>query len=94
MKKLLLVLLMIVFSALNLCYSQNNDNYDDYDNYDNENDDGIEYIYDSTEIRQVQRFGFGLPDIGTTRGRLSTEEEFIFKTYIMDKLLKSNRILY
>jgi hypothetical protein len=92
MKKVLLIFLIIVFSALNLCYSQNNQidvNYDEV-----ENDDNIEYIYDSIEMKQVQRFGFGLPDIGTTRSRVSTDEEFIFKTYIMDKLLKSNRILY
>lgn len=92
MKKVLLIFLVIVLSALNLCYSQTDKNVED--NYELENNDEIEYIYDEVNMKQVQRFGFGLPEIGITRSRIPTEEEFIFKTYIMDKLLKSNRILY
>lgn len=92
MKKVLLILLIIVFSALSLCYAQDNRTDVNYDEV--ENDDNVEYIYDSIEMKQVQRFGYGLPEIGSTRSRISTDEEFIFKTYIMDKLLKSNRILY
>ncbi len=91
MKKLLLIGLIIVFSAVNLCYSQDTQSGDDFEY---ENDENVEYVWDVNEIKQVQRFGSGLPDIGSTRSRKLTSEEFIFKTYIMDKLLKSNRILY
>lgn len=93
MKKLLILVLIIVISGLSVSYAQNNQNNND-DTYEYENDDGIDYIYDSVEMKQVQRFGSGLPAIDITRSRMSSEEEFIFKTYIMEKLLKSNRILY
>ncbi len=92
MKKLLLILLMIVFSSINLCYSQDNQDNEDYQIY--ESNEEIEYITDEIVMQQVQRFGSGLPENEITRSRISTDEEFIFKTYIMEKLLKSNRILY
>ncbi len=90
MKRVLLILTFIVITTLNLCYAQANQ--DEALGLDIEGD--VETVYDAIEIKQVTRFGSGLPEIDITRSRLSTDEEFIFKTYIMDKLLKSNRVLY
>lgn len=92
MKKLLLIGIIIVFSSITLCYSQDNQTDENFNEY--ESTDEIEYITDSIVMKQIQRFGSGLPENEITRSRISTDDEFIFKTYIMDKLLKSNRILY
>ncbi len=90
MKKILLILAFIVITSLNLGFAQGNQ--DEANAVDIEGN--VETVYDAIEIKQVTRFGSGLPEIDITRSRLSTDEEFIFKTYIMDKLLKSNRVLY
>lgn len=92
MKKLLLMLIILIVTNFTLCYSQTRQNNDNDVLIEVEGD--VENIYDSIQMKQVTRFGSGLPAIDITRSRLSTDEEFIFKTYIMDKLLKSNRILY
>ncbi len=91
MKKVILILVIILVSAFNLCNAQTNQ---DDDAVYIEVEGNVETIYDSIEIKQVTRFASGLPDIDITRSRMSTDEEFIFKTYIMEKLLKSNRVLY
>jgi predicted small lipoprotein YifL len=44
--------------------------------------------------REITKYDTAFPDNNTTRNRQSTKDEYIFKTYILDKLLKSNRILY
>lgn len=54
----------------------------------------IDRVTDGGNFTQLDS---NLPENGVnsiTFDRIKTEEEFIFQTFIMDKLLKSNRILY
>ena len=84
-KKMILLILLMLCMGIIAIYGQEN------------NDVEIEYIYDVSDDAVVSRFDSSLPENGVNNVTLSdiqTEEEFIFKTFIMEKLLKSNRILY
>lgn len=90
MKRVSILIVLIMLLSLSLCYSQEDNSAElDYNIADNDR-----YIVDEITIVSPVRFGTGMPEHGVTRTRLATEEEYIFKTYIIDKLLKSNRILY
>lgn len=90
MKKMLILITIVILSSFSFCYSQEAQTKEnDFNYYDNDN-----YIVGSRKISGSVRFGTGMPDHSVTRTRVSTEDEYIFKTYIIDKLLKSNRILY
>lgn len=87
---MLIFIAIVMLSSFSLCYSQ-----DDRDKEQSYNfADSDRYIVDQITISSPVRFGTGMPERDVTRTRLSTAEEYIFKTYIIDKLLKSNRILY
>lgn len=90
MKRILILITLIVLLSLSLCYAQEGNSTEiDYNIAGNDR-----YIVDEITIMSPVRFGTGMPEHEVTRTRLATEEEYIFKTYIIDKLLKSNRILY
>ena len=96
MKSLKIIVAIVILSSFSLCYSQdvqepqatqdkNEGNYSDVE---------FAYIIEENNKNQVQSFGQDFPENSIYRRRIKTENEFIFKTYIMEKLLKSNRILY
>ncbi len=87
MKKSILILLLLTILAISFLNAQTTDN----DNEGNTNDG--RYIVQTSDD-DIIRFGLFFPDNDIVRDRTLTKDEYIFKTYFLDKLLKSNRILY
>ena len=90
MSKKIIYLIILLSISFVVCYSQQNPEItEDEDVFDNS-----KYITSSVVTTSRTRFGSGMPENSFTKQREKTKDEYVFKTYIMDKLLKSNRILY
>ncbi|OQY37554.1 MAG: hypothetical protein B6226_05060 [Candidatus Cloacimonetes bacterium 4572_65] len=97
MKKFLsIVFIVTVFACMpqKVIAQETNSDVDTSEEFNSE-DTFDEDTYDMDNIvNKGIRFGSEFPGKRAIRSKVLTEEEYIFKTYILDKLLKSNRVLY
>lgn len=91
MKKILIISFLLLVINCSISFAQTVENNQEFDS------DESNFIIDTNDNVIIIRFDSNLPENGVNSisfDRIKTEEEFIFQTFIMDKLLKSNRILY